>query len=48
MHGMGNVLFINLYFIFSKIPGKSIPEKAWTNPEGSRNLRLSDFKTVGI
>jgi len=25
--------------------GKAIPLQAWTGPEGSRNLRLPDFKT---
>jgi hypothetical protein len=27
--------------------GKAIPLQAWTGPEGSRKLRLPDFKTVG-
>ena len=27
--------------------GKAIPLQPWTGPEGSRRLRLSDFKTVG-
>ena len=27
--------------------GKAIPVQAWTGPEGSRDLRLTDFKTVG-
>jgi len=27
--------------------GKAIPLQAWTVPEGSRRLRLPDFKTVG-
>ena len=26
---------------------KAIPLQAWTGPEGSRRLRLPDFKTVG-
>jgi hypothetical protein len=26
---------------------KAIPLHAWTGPEGSRRLRLPDFKTVG-
>ena len=26
--------------------GKAIPLQAWTGPEGSRRLRLSDFKTI--
>jgi hypothetical protein len=32
---------------FSK-KGRAIPLQAWTDPEGSKRLRLSDFKTVGI
>jgi hypothetical protein len=28
--------------------GKAVPLQAWTGPEGSRRLRLSDFKTIGI
>jgi hypothetical protein len=27
--------------------GKTIPLQAWTDPEGSRSLRLPDFKTIG-
>jgi hypothetical protein len=27
--------------------GKTLPLQAWTGPEGSRKLRLPDFKTVG-
>jgi hypothetical protein len=26
--------------------GKVIPLQAWTGPEGSRKLRLPDFKTI--
>jgi hypothetical protein len=26
---------------------KVIPVQAWTDPEGSRRLRLPDFKTIG-
>jgi len=26
---------------------KAIPLQAWTGPEGSRRLRLPDFKAVG-
>jgi hypothetical protein len=26
--------------------GKAIPLQAWTGPEGSRSLRLPDFKTI--
>jgi len=31
----------------SKYKGKAIPLQAWTGPEGSRRLRLLDFKTIG-
>jgi hypothetical protein len=27
--------------------GKAIPLQTWTGPEGSRSLRLPDFKTIG-
>jgi hypothetical protein len=26
---------------------KTIPLQAWTGPEGSRRLRIPDFKTIG-
>jgi hypothetical protein len=29
------------------VKGKSIPLQALTGPEGSRRLRLPDFKTIG-
>jgi len=29
------------------VKGKAIPLEAWTGPEGSRRLRLPDFKTIG-
>jgi len=29
------------------IKDKAIPLQAWTGPEGSRRLRLPDFKTIG-
>jgi hypothetical protein len=29
------------------VKGKAIPLQAWTGPEVSRGLRLSDLKTVG-
>jgi len=28
------------------VKGKAIPVQAWTGPEGSRRLRIPDFKTV--
>jgi len=27
--------------------GKAIPVQSWTGPEGSRSLRIPDFKTIG-
>ena len=30
-----------------KVKGKAIPLQAWTVSEGSRRLRLQDFKTIG-
>ena len=27
--------------------GKAIPLQAWTGPEDSRRMRLTDFKTIG-
>jgi len=36
-----------VFFTTSNIAGKDIPLQAWTGPEGSRRLRLPDFKTVG-
>jgi len=27
--------------------GKAIPLQAWTGPEGSKRLRLPDFKSLG-
>jgi hypothetical protein len=37
------------YIIEGKGKGKSkaIPLQAWTDPAGSRRLRLPDFKTIG-
>jgi len=29
-----------------KDKGKAIPLQVWTDPEGSRRLRLPDFKTI--
>jgi len=30
-----------------KVKVKEVPLQAWTAPEGSRRLRLPDFKTIG-
>ena len=42
---IGVVVFSHLHCIKGK--GKAIPLLAWTGPEGSRKLRLPDFKTFG-
>jgi len=39
------ILIYNVYI--GEGIGKVIPLQAWTDPEGSRRLRLPDFKTVG-
>jgi len=39
-----NTVIMYIYFI----TGKAIQLQAWTGPEGSRRLRLPDFKTIGI
>jgi hypothetical protein len=42
-----DLLFYDIpQFIYS-CKGKAIPLQAWTGPEGSRRLRLPDFKTIG-
>ena len=33
--------------LFRMVKGKAIPLQAWTGPEGSRRLRLPDFKAIG-
>jgi hypothetical protein len=43
---------IKIYFTvygtsFLRVKAKAIPLQAWTGPEGSRRLRLPDFKTIG-
>jgi hypothetical protein len=30
-----------------KVKGTAIPLQAWTGPEGTRRVRLPDFKTIG-
>ena len=35
-------------FNMGNVKRKAIPLQAWTGPEGSRRVRLSDFNTVGI
>jgi hypothetical protein len=36
-----------LFKLLLWIIGKAIPLQAWTGPEGSRSLRIPDFKTIG-
>jgi len=38
---------MNWTYIECKGEGKAVPLQAWTGPEGSRRLRLPDFKTIG-
>ena len=33
--------------LYDVITRKAIPLQAWTGPEGSKSLRLQDFKTIG-
>ena len=40
-----NRIVVIHFSLFSR--GKAIPLQAWTGPEGSRRLKLVDFKTVG-
>ena len=42
---LGHPVYPKLYK--GKGKGKAIPLQAWTGPEGSRRLRLPDFKTIG-
>jgi len=41
MHGM----YVEIIDV-QQVKGKAIPLQAWTCPEGSRRLRLPDFKTI--
>ena len=34
-----------MLYVLYNVKGKAIPLQAWTSPEGSRRLRLPDFKT---
>ena len=35
------------FFVTLTVKMKAIPLQAWTGPEGSRKLRLPDFKKIG-
>jgi len=39
------IIFRNAVNVKGK--GKAIPLQAWTGPEGSRRLKLPEFKTIG-
>jgi hypothetical protein len=41
------VIFCILTAKKKELNSKAIPLQAWTGPEGSRRLRLPDFKTIG-
>jgi len=50
--GKSVVAFLRACFLSAShcivhVKGKSIPLQVWTGPEGSRRLRLPDFKTIG-
>ena len=32
--------------VLNEVKGKAVPLQAWSGPEGSRNLRFSDFVTT--
>jgi len=42
-------VYLYKYGVLCTVKGKdkAIPLQAWTGPEGSRRLRLPDFKTFG-
>jgi hypothetical protein len=44
---MNELEHIKFYWHRYKGKGKAIPIQAWTGSEGSRRLRLPDFKTIG-
>jgi len=48
MSGHGVAYFATIWcYKLVKGNGKAIPLQAWTGPEGSRRLKLPDFKTIG-
>jgi len=48
MHQFFTILFWDTSHKYkSKGNGKAIPLQPWKGPEGSRRLRLPDFKTIG-
>jgi len=43
---MSVILMLQVCVQQVKGKGKACPKEAWTGPEGSRKLRLPDFKTI--
>jgi len=43
--GTRNTGSASMRWLVNTEKGKAIPLQAWTGPEGSRRLRLPDFKT---
>jgi hypothetical protein len=39
---------INVFLHEMPCKSKELPLYAWTGPKGSRNLRLTDIKTIGL
>jgi hypothetical protein len=39
-------IYVALKALTYKVKGKAIPLHSWTGPEGSRRLKLPDFKTI--
>jgi hypothetical protein len=37
----------SIVYVLGTVKVKGFPLHAWTGPEGSRRLRLPDFKTIG-
>ena len=42
-----NIKCLNCALLYIAVKAKAIPLQAWTGPEGTRRLRLPDFKTFG-
>jgi hypothetical protein len=47
MVNWNRTVFTSIYIYIYKVKGKAIPLQALTGPEGSRRLRIPDFKTIG-
>jgi hypothetical protein len=47
MDGKNFGICLGLQYLQHKGKGKTIPLQAWTDPKGSREIRLPDFKTIG-